>query len=148
MTLKLKLMRVRVLVFLTHSTALPVLKIIRKADPFPYSVAELKEMPEGTVGKDLSDFIAIKNINLLPGYERHDMKHFLLGYDITEEGEICMQCFMLGNGRISFPVLITVFFGLIFTPGYHKKMKQSYKRGKSLNAIHHWNWFALYHKKQ
>lgn len=140
---KLKTLRVRILVFLTHAAALPFLKMIRKPNPFPCSPKELAEMPKGRVGRDLADFMVAKNINLLPGYERHDMKHFLLGFDTTEEGEICMQCFMLGNGRISFPVLITVIFGIIFTPEYHLKMKQSYSNDKNATIIHDWDWFAL-----
>lgn len=140
---KFKAVRVRILVFLTHAAALPFLKMIRKPNPFPCSPKELGEMPKGIVGRDLADFMVAKNINLLPGYERHDMKHFLLGFDTTEEGEICMQCFMLGNGRISFPVLITVIFGIIFTPEYHRKMKQSYYEGKNATVIHDWDWFAL-----
>lgn len=135
--------REKILVFLTHHTALPVLKLVRKPNPFPWRFEELQQMPEGTVGRDLAAFITRKDIQLLANYERHDMKHFLLGFDTTEAGEICMQCFMLGNGRVSFPVMITVAFGILFTPEYWKNMRYFYTCGKAHAAVHNINWFAL-----
>ena len=41
------------LVFLTHSIALPILKIIRKPQLFPYNRQQLLQMDEGTLGKEL-----------------------------------------------------------------------------------------------
>ena len=135
--------RCKILVFLTHNLTLPFLKITRRAKPFPYSVEQLQNMPKGFVGRDLIDYVHEKDITLLSHYARHDMKHLLLGFDTTEEGEICMQYFMFGNGRLSFPVLITVAFGLVFTPEYRQQMKLSYQMGKQCNPIHQWDWMTL-----
>ncbi len=137
-----KQQRSGLLVFLTHNLALPVLKRIRKPELFPYSLNELNQMEDGTVGKDLYTFLQDKNLVLLAHYARHDMKHLLLQFDTTEEGELCMQAFMLGNGRVSFPVLITVIFGIV-TPEYWRKMIYSIIMGRSCNSIHHWDWFSL-----
>jgi len=131
------------LVALTHNVALPVLKRFRKVKPFPYSQEALQQMTSGTMGKDLADFLHSKELPLLPHYARHDMKHVLLNYDTTEEGELCLQSFMLGNGRISFPVLATVVFGLLTAPEYWKKMYNAYQKGKQCISIHAWNWFDL-----
>lgn len=139
----LQSLRCKILVFLTHKIALPILKITRKAKPLPYSVQALQSMPKGIVGRDLIDYVEEKDITLLSHYARHDMKHLLLGYDTSEEGEICMQCFMFGNGRISFPVLITVFFGLFFTPEYWRKMRLAFQMGKQCNPIYKWDWMQL-----
>ncbi len=135
--------RCKILVFLTHNVALPVLKITRKTKPFPYTVEELQLMPQGFVGRDLIDYMDEKDLTLLSHYARHDMKHLLLGYDTTEEGEICMQYFMFGNGRLSFPVLITVVFGIFFTPEYWLKMRFSYQMGKRCVPIYKWDWMTL-----
>lgn len=131
------------MVSLTHNVALPLLKHIRKPTPFPYTLEQLADLPEGTLGKELYEFIEEKDLQLLTHYARHDMKHIVLGYDTTEQGELCLQAFMFGNGRVSFPVLATVVFGLFTAPEYWKAMWHSYKKGKQCISIHPWNWFDL-----
>ena len=139
------LVRIRstILVFLTHKLALPLLKIIRKPEVFPYSSAELHEMPEGTLGKDLINMLEENRLTLLAHYARHDIKHILLGYPTTDEGEVSLQSFMLGNGHISFPVLITVVFGSLTMPEYWASFIKAYRRGKISVPINNWNWFAI-----
>ena len=108
--------RSAVLVFLTHSIALPILKIVRKPQVFPYSKEQLLQMPNGTLGRELIKMLDTNNLQLLSYYAKHDIKHILLDYDTTDKGEVCLQCFMLGNGHISFPVFITVVFGFVTIP--------------------------------
>jgi ubiquinone biosynthesis protein Coq4 len=139
----LKQLRSRTLVFLTHSMALPVLKLIRKKKPFPYTAAELWQLPQGTVGKDLVQMLDTAQLNLLPYYEKHDIKHVLLGYPTTEEGEVCLQCFMLGNGHISIPVIATVLFGVFTMPEHYTSFLKAFKKGRRSTAIKQWNWFQL-----
>jgi ubiquinone biosynthesis protein Coq4 len=50
---------------------------------------------------------------------------------------------MLGNGRISFPVLATVAFGLCTMPEYWAQFRQAYRKGKQCPPISHWPWFEL-----
>ena len=135
--------RSALLVYLTHRMALPVLRIIRKAEIFPYSKAELTNFPDKTLGRELVDFLDDKDLDLLPYYVRHDIKHILLEYDTTDEGEVCLQCFMLGNGHLSFPVAATVFYGLVTMPEYWNSFKIAYLRGKKSIAIAHWQWFEI-----
>ena len=40
-------------VFLTHQLALPLLKITRQPEVFPYREDQLPQMPDGMLGKDL-----------------------------------------------------------------------------------------------
>jgi ubiquinone biosynthesis protein Coq4 len=123
--------------------ALPVLRLIRRPQVFPYTAAELKEFPAGTLGQDLFNFLESKNLELLPHYARHDIKHILLQYDTTDEGEVCLQCFMLGNGHISFPVSATVLYGFVTMPEYWKKFMIAYRRGKTSIPIKNWSWFSI-----
>ena len=132
--------RTAILVFLTHRVALPLLKIIRNPNAFTYNKEQLQYLPKGSLGNDLFLFLERRKLPLLNHYARHDLKHVLLGYDTTDEGEACLQCFMLGNGRISFPVLATVLYSLITMPEHWGKMKQAYRLGKKGNAIHGWSW--------
>ena len=100
-------------------------------------------MPAGTLGNDLYLFLEKRNLPLLKHYARHDIKHVLLGYDTTDEGEVCLQSFMLGNGRISFPVLATVMYGFVTMPEYWSAMRTAYRQGKRSASFHHWQWNEL-----
>jgi len=135
--------RSAILVMLTHNIALPVLRHFRKPPVFKYSELELYMLPEGTLGSDLYLFLEKRNLPLLKHYARHDLKHVLLNYDTTDEGEVCLQSFMLGNGRISFPVLATVAFGFVTMPENWQKMKMAYRKGKQSTSIHNWKWNEL-----
>jgi ubiquinone biosynthesis protein Coq4 len=136
-------LRSQVLVMLTHKIALPFLKTVRKPNDFRYSELELYMLPEGTLGNDLYFFLEKRNLPLLRHYARHDIKHVLLGYDTTDEGEVCLQSFMLGNGRVSFPVLATVMYGFATMPEHWKKMKGAYRQGRQSTSFHHWKWNEL-----
>ncbi len=140
---RLKKIREAILVLLTHKIALPMLKLVRRPNEFTYCEDELKSLPPGTLGNDLVIFLKQRNLPLLKHYARHDLKHVLLGYDTTEEGEACLQSFMFGNGRISFPVLATVSYGFITMPEYWSKMKNAFLHGKKGNPIHAWKWNEL-----
>lgn len=135
--------RSRLLVWLTHKMALPILKLLRRPELFPYTLDELRQFDTGSLGKDLAKFLDEKQLGLLPYYARHDIKHILLGYDTTDEGEGSLQCFMLGNRHISFPVVATVFYCFCTMPEHWKKFLLAYRRGKSVKNISDWSWFQL-----
>ena len=140
--MKKRIIRIRetILVLLTHRIALPVLKLVRRPNEFTYKEEDLQSLPPGSLGNDLFIFLKQRNLPLLKHYARHDLKHVLLGYDTTEEGEACLQSFMFGNGRISFPVLATVTYSFITMPEYWSKMKKAFLQGKKSNSIHSWKW--------
>ena len=117
-----------------------MIKLVRKPTEFTYSEDDLQSLPSGTLGNDLFIFLKQRDLPLLKHYARHDLKHVLLGYDTTEEGEACLQSFMFGNGRISFPVLATVAYSLVTMPEHCCKMKKAFLQGKKTDPIHSWNW--------
>jgi ubiquinone biosynthesis protein Coq4 len=131
------------LVFLTHKLALPILKIIRKPEIFPYSKDELHALSENTMGYTLIRFLEERSLPLLQYYARHDMKHILLEYETTDEGEVCLQCFMLGNRHISFPVIATVVFGLVLMPEHWLSLKKAFIRGIKCVSISNWKWSEI-----
>ena len=100
-------------------------------------------MREGSLGKDLYNFLENKDLHLLPYYAKHDIKHVLLDYDTTGEGEVCLQCFMLGNRHISFPVAATVVYGMLTMPEYWTKFRKAYLRGQMAPDIRDWKWFGI-----
>jgi ubiquinone biosynthesis protein Coq4 len=135
--------RTAILVMLTHNVALPLLRRIRKPLPFSFTEEELAGLPAGTLGNDLHIFLRERNFKLLKHYSRHDMKHIVLGYNTTDQGEACLQCFMLGNGRISFPVLATVMYSMITMPEHWQSMKAAYKKGRQSGPVHDLPWPKL-----
>src|ERR1700682_5451279 len=143
--IKKLLIRLRsgILVFLTHQIALPVLKIFREPNEFTWSPEQLKNLPLGSFGNDLYLFLAKRNLSLLKHYTRHDLKHVLLNYDTTDEGEACLQSFMLGNGRISFPVVANVLYGFSTMTDYWNKMRSAFQLGRQSTPVHGWPWNEL-----
>ena len=135
-----KKIRSSVLVLLTHKIALPVLRRFRSANRLSYTSVDLMFLPSGSLGNDLYHFLTKRNLPLLDHYVRHDLKHVLLNYDTTEEGEVCLQSFMLGNGRVSFPVIATVLYGLFTMPEHWKSMRRAYRKGKCCHFFHDWSW--------
>lgn len=142
MHMKKRIIKIRksILVFLTHKIALPLLKLVRKPNTLTHSAEDLKNLPKGTLGNDLYVFLTQRNLPLLKHYARHDLKHVLLGYETTEEGEACLQSFMLGNGRVSFPVLATVIYSFLTMPEYRGQMQKAFSAGKKSIPIHKWKW--------
>ena len=125
-------LRSKLLVLLTHNMALPLLRVIRRPMKFPYTREELAAFEPGTLGKELVAYLDERNLQLLPYYAKHDIKHILLQYDTNDEGEVCLQCFMLGNGHLSFPVAATVLYGFATMPEYWSKFIQAWKRGQKV----------------
>jgi ubiquinone biosynthesis protein Coq4 len=123
--------------------ALPVLRLIRRPKLLPYSTAQLYQLPVGTLGNDLVHFLGQRQLKLLPHYAKHDIKHILLQYDTTDDGEVCLQCFMLGNGHLSFPVAATVVYGFFTMPEHWSKFIKAYRRGKKSIVISDWKWLDI-----
>jgi ubiquinone biosynthesis protein Coq4 len=135
--------RSALLVYLTHQLALPLLRLIRKPVKFPYTIHELRDFPAGTLGNDLQQFLDKRGLQLLSYYAKHDIKHIILDYDTTDEGEGCLQFFMLGNRHLSIPVLATVLYALCTMPEHHRSFKVAYRRGKRTCPLQNLDWAGL-----
>ena len=136
-------LRAMLLVFLTHRIALPILVLIRRPKLFPYTHDDLKALPAHTIGGTLLRFLESQGLRLLPHYEKHDMKHVLLGYPTTDGGEVCLQTFMLATRHRSFPVLLSVVFGLFFMPDHWRVMHAAWRRGRSTAYFENIDWASL-----
>lgn len=132
---------------MTHSVALPALRLIMELPQFPYTMQQLETMPAGTLGNELAMFLRGHRLHLLKDYESHDLKHLLLGYGPDEKGEVCLQYFMLGNRQYSFPVLATVLVGAALLPEFYRSFINAYRRGRRTPPLADVNWFALVPQK-
>jgi len=96
----LKNLRSQVLIALVEKTKYGYIYLTnKKRKHWLVNLAELKEYPENTLGKDLVNFLIQENFGLIPGLESHDVYHVLLGYSTEVEAEAAMQFFLLGNGK-------------------------------------------------
>ncbi|MEO1264046.1 MAG: hypothetical protein AAFZ15_34895 [Bacteroidota bacterium] len=101
--------------------------------------AQLKERivksDEGTVGFELNDFMHRNGLTFVPWYEKHDLKHAILGYGITPPEEMYMQAFMFGNAGFSpLITLITLSF-LIWIPDAWRSLPYHFLVGKFTKPI-------------
>ncbi|GAB3638108.1 hypothetical protein GCM10027422_36980 [Hymenobacter arcticus] len=97
----------------------------------------LRGLPLGTVGRAVADLLAAHHLQLIPGYENHDLKHVLLGYAMTPDDELNLKAFMLGNGDWS---LASVGLSLlvVLTPERWPALWRHYRRGGRAPSIIHW----------
>ena len=135
--------RESILVFLTHKVGMPYFKLVRKPLNFQYNLQQLSELAPDTVGFHLYKFLDSNHLDLLPYYEKHDIKHILLDYPATEKGEVCLQCFMLANGRCTLPVITAVLFGVITMPEYWQSFKEAFIKGYRHQSLQDIDWFGL-----
>lgn len=106
--------------------------------PYHEKLSRLRGMKEGTLGKAMVDCLDEHQLNLVPGYESHDLKHVLLGFKMTPEDEIRLQAFMLGNGNYSLPSLAIFVFGASLLPDLWTTFYADFQKGRKTIPIAHW----------
>ena len=115
---------------MTHNFAVPLLMKIRKNEKFRYTMDDLQNFPEGTIGKDLVEYLHKHDLHIMKNYERHDCKHIIFGYEMDQFGEGAMQFYFLGNGYYSLPVLSTVMAYLLLMPEEWKSFYNEFQKGR------------------
>ena len=65
---------------------------------YAQKLQRMRSLPDHTVGNDLAKMLDEKGLKLIPGFERHDLNHLILGYGMEPEEELCMQAYLVGNG--------------------------------------------------
>ncbi|OMP76148.1 hypothetical protein [[Flexibacter] sp. ATCC 35208] len=105
---------------------------------FEEKTRELNNLPEGTLGKDIAACLIRHNLRLVPGYESHDLKHVLLGFQMTPVHEIRLQAFMLGNGNRTIPSLLIFLFGALLLPDLWRTFYHDFKNGTQAKPISTW----------
>jgi hypothetical protein len=99
--------------------------------------------PEETIGYQVSACLVKNNLDIIPNYENHDLKHIILGCGMTPEDEIRLQAFMFGNGNHSFPCIFLLVFGMILLPDMWSNFYHEYQKGKNSIPISSWNFEEL-----
>lgn len=128
-------LRDALITFQVHRLALPLVKHITKPVKVPFALQKLAAFPEGSLGRDLFLFLEKHDLQLLPHFETHDVKHVLLGYGIGGKDEGCMQFFYVGNRHYSPASLMTVAVSLLLMPEHIRDFIKAFRRGRSVPAI-------------
>ena len=94
----------------------------------------MRNLSENTVGNDVARMLDKKGLKLIPKFENHDLRHLILGYEMTTEDEIKMQMYLFGNGNYSISCLLFLCSGLLF-PNLWKSFYEEYKKGQNAPSI-------------
>ena len=102
--------------------------------PFPYTHAELRQLPNGSLGYAVAAHLDARRLQLLRGYEPHDVKHLLFGYDMNALGEVRLQLFLFGARRRSLEGWGMLLAGGLLFPDYWALWLSDYERGRRLRT--------------
>lgn len=94
----------------------------------------MRSLPAHTVGHDLAQMLDSKGLKLIPGFAKHDLDHLILGYDMDPEDELCMQAYLIGNGRWQ-PQVFLFLSSAVLLPGLWGSLWAHYKLGRRSPAL-------------
>lgn len=95
----------------------------------------LRRLPDGTTGREVVRLLDEKGYRLIPKFESHDLKHLILGYEMTMKDEIRMQGYLIGNGNRTWPCLLFFMLG-VFYPGVWMQLYREFRKGRNRKSIH------------
>lgn len=95
---------------------------------------KLENSSPNTVGNDVLLLLKKNSLKPIPFFEDHDLKHLILGYEMSSEEEVRMQFYLLGNGNRSISCLLFVLSGLLL-PSCWETFYNDYNKGKNSQNI-------------
>lgn len=122
--------RDKIIDHIVHRLTLPLIRPLVKKDTLPFPAAAFAFYPEGSLGKDLYDFLRRHNYSLIPHFETHDVKHVLLGYGVTGKDEGSMQFFYIGNRHYSPATIMTAISSIFLLPESLGAFYKAFQRGR------------------
>lgn len=99
---------------------------------------ELRALPDGTLGKDIANYLDENNIVLVKNFESHDLKHIILDLGMTPIEEIRLQAFMIGNGNLTISSAAIFSLGIVLFPSQWSVFRSEFKKGRSSIQIKGW----------
>lgn len=92
-------------------------------------MAYMRSLPVHTVGHDFAQMLDSKGLKLIPGFAKHDLDHLILGYGMNPEEELCMQAYLIGNGRRQLQCFLFLSSALLL-PGLWSTLWAHYNLGR------------------
>lgn len=99
---------------------------------------DLLQLPPGSLGQRVGQFLGSNQLQLIPGFENHDVFHVLLEYGLSAPEEVELQWCLLGNGKRSIYAFLAAFTGAALFPEYWGRHRQAFRKGRQLRTFHHW----------
>ena len=128
----------KIIVYARTSFLIPIFWRLYGAEQGRPQLPDLQSLPTGTLGRGVADILSKHNLELIPHYENHDLKHVLLGYDMTPEDELKLKAFMLGNGDWSITCVGFLLFAVL-TPEVWPELRRHFRRGRRTQPITQWS---------
>ena len=75
--------------------------------PWNLSTANLVKFPQGSLGRELGNFLYKNKLEPIAGAESHDVYHVLFNYSTSFKDEVGLQFFLRGNGKTSLASILT-----------------------------------------
>ena len=110
------------------------LQILFPRKRYEQKLNRMRSLPVHTVGNDLARMLDEKGLKLIPGFERHDLNHLILGYGMEPEEELCMQAYLVGDGYYKLHCCLFLSSGLLL-PCLWKTLFAHYKLGKRSESL-------------
>lgn len=105
------------------------LQFIHPWEPYAKKLAYMRSLPRYTVGHDLAKMLDARGLTLIPHFEKHDLKHLVLGYEMDTESELCMQAYLIGNGYLKLHCILFLGSGLLL-PSLWKTLYAHFNKGR------------------
>ncbi len=112
--------------------------VLRERD-WPYDLSDYGKMKKGSLGFKYYQCINSKKIEYKAKLIKHDMKHLILGYDMTIKDELNIVAFLLGNKSANKVSIFYLLICLLIVPEYIPKLTKHYKRGKAAQRLKNYN---------
>jgi ubiquinone biosynthesis protein Coq4 len=107
----------------------PIAGVIQKKSLGAITPDYLLKFHPDTFGYALGNHMKTNKLDFIQGFEEHDMKHLLLGYEVTVPSEIRLSAFEFGAGSRSFMTLGVFLFGIPLALDLWPEMWRDYKHG-------------------
>jgi hypothetical protein len=110
------------------------LQLLFPRERYEQQLQRMRSLPDHTVGNDLARMLDEKGLKLIPGFERHDLCHLVLGYGMEPEEELCMQAYLVGNGYYKLHCCLFLSSSLLL-PCLWKTLFAHYQLGKRSESL-------------
>ena len=107
----------------------------------------LEHCPDGTIGQGIWQMLNGGQYEPVPFYEKHDLKHVLLGYPPAACDEMRMQAFMFGNAGFSLSSLVMFGMFVVWTPEVWLELPYHFRVGQLTKPVGDWEIADFKNKK-
>lgn len=111
-----------------------------------YDESDYRNLPDGTVGKELIKYMDKTGIKFKPNLVKHDIKHIITGYQMKTKDEIRIHAFLVGNKCTNWFSVLYLLLNVMILPELINELLNDYKRGKKATCLRKVNIEELFSK--